>query len=351
MEYEYDLLDKVFEHYYTEGLDLSDTKLYSCMHLLEPQYEMYKRFIKFGFLPDNITVLGKIYSSNIGVINELKELGITVVQPEFGDNSFDIEHVENCKNIIRQMEPSSRNIILDDGGELICQAISHRVSFAVEQTSSGYRKLENKALDFSVYNVARSKTKLTQESPLIARLVYERIAEYIEENEIKNPKMAVVGLGPIGESVYQLFRSNNFNIKGFDIETSKLALVSYLQEESPDIVIGATGSTLFSFEDLRVLESEHTYHFVSVSSSDREFPVAVCREGQGVHENVKYSNFTFVNNGFPITFKGMRNELTPIEIEKTIALLMGSVFEGVLTKPQQTGFIELPLVLEELINP
>lgn len=350
MEYNYPLFERVFNHYHKEGADFSNVKLHSCMHLLGPQAEMYKRFIQFGFDPRNITALGKIYSSNHEVVEELRGLGINVIQPEFDARSFDLVHAENCRNEANQIQDKDTNIILDDGGYLITEARSKNVGFAVEQTSSGFRKLENDMLNFPIFNVARSKTKLTQESPLIARQIVERTAAYIEDKGLTNPMFLIIGLGPIGSATYQILESQGEMVRGLDIETSREDLLKYLKTERPDVVIGATGSQLFTVEELESLNSEHTYHFISVSSSDREFPVCTLRNGQGPHEDVTYKNFVFVNNGFPITFKGLRNELTPVEIEKTIALLMGSVFHGILYGSDSNGFVDVPEELQYLIN-
>jgi len=350
MDYSYPLLQKVFNHYYKEGADVSKAKLYSCMHLLAPQIEMYKYFIKFGFSPSNIIALGKIYSSNIEAIEELRSLGVSVVQPDFDGRAFDTTHAENCKKIALEIGDTEQNIVLDDGGFLIHEARSKPVRFAVEQTSSGFRKLENDCPQFPIFNVARSKTKLTQESPLIARQIFERVVDYAKENGLESPKVVIVGLGPIGEATLQIFKSNSFDTTGFDKETTKTELLSALLKNKPDIVIGATGSPLFSSDDVKELEGNHIYHLVSVSSSDREYPVASYRSAEGVHEVVRYENLRFVNNGFPISFKGSKNELTPVEIEKTIALLMGSVFHGVCNKSQESGFVEVPEELQDLIN-
>ena len=320
------------------------------MHLLAPQAEMYKKFIEFGFSPQNITALGKIYSSNTEIIEELRNIGINVLQPEFSGKAFDTEHAENCRRIAVAIDGDFKNIILDDGGYPIHEARGKAISFAVEQTSSGFRKLENDSLNFPIYNVARSKTKLTQESPLVARQIFELITEYIEANHIQNPKIVIVGLGPIGEACLQIFKTNDFLIEGLDIETTKSDFISYLEIKRPDLVIGATGSSLISADDLERLMSDHTYHFISVSSSDREFPVATHRSGEAAHDHIRYKNFVFVNNGFPITFKGLRNALTPLEIEKTIALLMGSIFHGLLNQTQGKGFIDVPEELQDLIN-
>jgi len=311
---------------------------------------MYKMFIDFGFKSENIFALGKAYSSSKEVISDLERIGIRVFQPEFSGTSFDLEHINNCKHFARNISDDGTNIILDDGGQLIVTAKDKHISFAVEQTSSGFRKLEGSTIPFPVINVARSKTKLTQESPLIARLIFERIKTYLIENDIISPKFLIIGLGPIGNSVLQILTEEDCRVTGFDVETAKENIMQYLKDEKPDIIVGATGSSVLTENDLTVLGDEHVYHFISVSSSDREFPVVSFRGDQTIHEDIKYKNFIFVNNGFPITFKGNKYESTPLEIEKTIALLMGSVLHGAAKKINGNGLINVPHELESLIN-
>ena len=329
---------------------MSDFRIYSCQHLLAPQYEMYKMFIDFGFKPEHIFALGKAYSSNKDVVNDLKKLGIKVFQPDFSGISFDLEHTNNCKNLALKISDSGKNIILDDGGQLIFVSKDKNISFAVEQTSSGFRKLKGVTINFPVTNVARSKTKLTQESPIIARIIFERIKTYLIDNSIISPKFLIIGLGPIGDSVLQILTEENYKVKGFDVETAKENILLHIKSEKPDIIIGATGSSVFNEDDLVLLESEHIYHLISVSSSDREFPVVSFRKDQVIHGDVRYKNFVFVNNGFPITFKGNKYESTPVEIEKTIALLMGSVLHGAVQGAKGEGFVDVPQELESLIN-
>jgi hypothetical protein len=351
MDYSYPLLEKVFNYYKKEGMDLSEFRVYSCQHLLAPQFEMYKRFISFGFKPEDIYVLGKAYSTNPEVVDDLRKIGIQVFQPEFTGKSFDEEHSNNCNFIAEKVSDENKNIILDDGGYLINVLKTKKIFSGVEQTSSGFRKLENQNLSFPVYNVARSKTKLTQESPLIARLILDRTKAYIDKNNIISPKFLVIGLGPIGNSILQILNEEGSPVVGFDIEKDRNSLITYLRDEKPVIVIGATGNSLFSDSDLADLEGGHEYHFISASSSDREFPVVPLRTNNEVHQDVVYKNFIFVNNSFPITFLGNKYESTPIEIEKTIALLMGSVFHSV-NNPLDVvgGIIDVPEELEQIVN-
>ncbi len=355
MEYDYPLLNKVFAHYKKSGKEVDDIYLVCCQHLLEPQLKMFELFIDFGFKPDHIPVLGKIYSANSSVIDELIDLGIKVSLPPFSGKPFDEEHSYNCKVVAASIPLDKKVIILDDGAEMIRAFIDskHQVLFAVEQTSSGFRKLENINAPFAIINVARSATKLTQESPIIARLCYERITTYIQSRDISNPSILIVGLGPIGEGVYEIFGQNNFIVEGFDIKLGHKDLLSIIHKSKPDIIVGATGASILSVDEIEKMPSDKTFHLISVSSSDREFPVANFRnhkDNAGTYADVQYKNIVFVNNGFPITFKGNRNELVPIEIEKTVCLLGGAVLDGVINRAEKTGLVNVSEGLEQLIN-
>lgn len=351
MNYSYPLLNKVSDFYKSKlSNDIRNHVIYSCQHLLEPQLEMYKKFIEFGFLPENIFVLGKIYSSNSEIIEEMKQLGVNVEQPELKVGSFSSQHADNCKKIISGMSDQDINIILDDGASLIEEGkkTAKNILFAVEQTSSGFRKLEGKDYSFPIFNVARSKTKLTQESPLIGRLIADRIEDYLESLNILNPRFLIVGLGPIGASLKQIL-DKEFFVQGID-KGDTTDLVNYIKDNGIDMVIGATGTRIIDREEIEDLVDGKNIYLVSVSSSDIEFPVEYYRTDFNPHNDVKFKNITFVNNGFPITFKGNRYESTPIEIEKTIALLMGSVMNGVINDTKKEGLIDLPEELEKLIS-
>ncbi len=311
---------------------------------------MYKGFIEIGIKPENITALGKIYSTNSEVLEELKGLGINAIQPEFSGQFFDEEHRKNCEEVLKSVKANDV-VILDDGAEMISvfSESDKNTLFAVEQTSSGFRKLENTNYDFPVINVARSKTKLTQESPLIARLCFERIVEYAKENNIDNPSFVLIGLGPIGENIKEIFKENDFKVSGYDKEDYQ-SIVELINKEKPDIVVGATGGQIISKEEVEELNQDHHFHFISVSSSDREFPVSEFRNHSNTHQDVLAGNITFVNNGFPVTFMGNRYESTPIEMEKTVCLLFGSVAHGVKTGYDDSGLTGVPKSLEDLIN-
>lgn len=354
MNYSYPILNKVFAAFLSKQPNLDSLHLIACQHLLEPQLEMFKQLISFGFKPQNILVIGKAYSANKEIVEELKALGIKASVPEFVPKSFDIQHAENCLNMLNTLPAGIKDIvILDDGAELvkIFSENQREVLFAVEQTSSGFRKLENLKLNFPVINVARSSIKLEQESPFIARLCFKRIEAYINDSKLQKPTVLVVGLGPIGEAILEIFKDEGLQVEGFDIKHGHSNLVGHIREIKPDIVVGATGFNIITEKDLDTLTPDHQFHFISVSSSDREFPVASFRKTNKIHEDIRYKNFVFVNNGFPITFKGNRYEGTPEEIEKTICLLGGSIVYGILYHSSLTsGLVDVPKELLDIIK-
>jgi len=352
MDYQYPLLKRIFDHFYKSDKDLSDIYLVCCQHLLEPQAKMFELFIDLGFSPQKIIILGKAYSANVEIAKEITKKGLRVLTPKFSGISFDEEHQKNCKEILGLVPAEANVVILDDGAELIMTFAHDRrnVLFAVEQTSSGFRKLENNKTTFPVINVARSVTKLTQESPLVARLCFERIIKYLLEKGLEKPEVLVVGLGPIGESVREVFKQNDFIVHGFDTKLGHNDLLSFVIDKKPDVIIGATGVTIFSRDDIEKMNRSKPLYLISVSSSDREFPVVSFRKNAEIYDDVQYKNIVFVNNGFPITFKGNRNELLPLEIEKTVALLSGSILYGVEKGVVGGGVVDVPKSLEQLIN-
>lgn len=353
MNYDYPILNKIFKFYNKQEHNVKDLYLVCCQHLLEPQLKMIELLIKFGFSPNRILVLEKVYSSNKEIVEELISLGVKVIRSEFNGNSFDKNHEKNCEYIFGIIPNDAKSILIDDGAQLIktFNDKNKEVLFAVEQTSSGFRKLQNESLQFPVFNVARSNTKLIQESPLVAHHLYERMISYFNKYDLIKLKILVVGLGPIGESISEIFKENNFEVDGFDIKLGHSDLVNKIKDYRPNVIIGATGNSVLNKDDIESLYSDDPLYLISASSSDREFPVLQFRtKKESVHDDVIFKNIIFVNNGFPFTFVGNRNEMLPIEIEKTICLLCGCVMYGSIKKISESKLIEVPQEIENLIN-
>lgn len=340
----------------------------ACQHILEPQKIMFEFISIFGVPKDNIHILGKIYSTNREVLKELGDEGFIITQPDFHRNiSFDEQHKINChnffSNFIGRVPAGSRVIVIDDGAVLLTIANDHmsridkNMDFVgIEQTSSGFRKLEGVKLNFPIINVARSPIKLDKESPLIARLGCERINRMIRKYNIQDPRILIVGLGPIGNNTFFILTEEGYPVIGHDITfDSETEIVELIRVNKINIVIGATGVNIIDKQQVQRLNNlGWPIYLISMSSSDREFPAVFLRKDDkpntDIHSDIKWENIMLTNNGFPITFEGNRYESTPIEIEKTIALLYGSVLYAILNDLNNCELTDVPKIITENID-
>jgi len=366
--YEYPLLEKITDLFKDQSKDaFGSIYICGCQHVLEPQGKMFELLSDFGIPKSNIYILGKIYSTSKEILGELKDKGFRVEQPIFNlQKTFDEQHVANCTNLfsnfIKNVPEGSRVIVIDDGADMLnvfnknYGDIKDKFTIiGIEQTSSGYRKLEKEKLYFPVLNVARSPIKLDKESPLIARLGCDRINEVIKTYSIKEPRILVVGLGPMGNNVLLILKEEGYFVIGHDTQINYQGeIVDLVSQNMINIIVGVTGSSLVSQEQVEKLNSatlSEKLYLISMSSSDREFPSAFLRQYSAInaptHSDAQWNNIVLVNNGFPITFKGKRYESTPLEIEKTIALLYGSTLYASLNNISGNGFIDVPKIVTD----
>lgn len=353
--HKYKTLDQIFNYYSNKDKKgLENINIVACQHLLEPQLEMFKRFIAFGFLPENIYVIGKVYSTSTSVLADFKKLGVYVEQPIFDGESFDNHHCVSVRNFLQRIKKASTSsiIIIDDGAEVILQSqsILENILFGIEQTSAGFRKIDRVevAFEFPIINVARSTVKLREESPLIAQKCWDIFESKVS---ISQPVILIVGLGAVGGAMSQLLEEKGFQVHGFDKAHGHQNLLRHIREVKPDIIIGATGENILTKDEIVKLESmaQKKMIFFSVSSSDREFDISEFRkESFEIHKDIAFGKLIFLNNGFPLNFQGARNANTPKEMEPTMALLLGSLLYGVTENMSSVhGLVDVP---EEVIN-
>ncbi len=365
--YDYPLLNKITDLFNDQPKEaLNEVYICGCQHILEPQGKMFELLSNFGIPKGNNYILGKVYSTNAEIFNELKLDGFNVYQPPFDlKNSFDEQHVANCLNLyssfIKFVSKGSKIIVIDDGADMLniinknFNDIENKFHIiGIEQTSSGFRKLEKEKLNFLVINVARSPIKLDKESPLIARLGCDRINDVIKSYSIDEPRMLVIGLGPIGKNVQLILQEEGYFVIGHDTNlNTQDEIVDLVKENNINIIIGVTGTSLITEEQVKRLSeiSSEKLYLISMSSSDREYPSAFlrqeCVKSALTHSDAQWKNVVLVNNGFPITFKGKRYESTPIEIERTIALLYGSVLYASMNTISEKGFIYVPKIVTD----
>lgn len=355
------LITKTFNLFFkNEKTDLTRTYIFACQHILRPREAMFSLLVEFGIPQENIFILGKAYSTNDKLLKELVKNGFNVDQPPFDTNkSFDEQHSENCKWLfdlcIEKVPSKSRVIVLDDGAMLLSlfndrfEKISKEIEvLGIEQTSSGFRKLENEKLNFPIINVARSAIKLGKESPFIAETCLKKLSEYFLGKEIGYKKYLIIGLGPIGEAFIELLQEQGENVVGFDIVLENEKLREKIKTLKPNIIIGTTGTTSISGDDIEYLNSlRYPIYLVSASSSDREFSATSYRKKSesNIHSDIRFDNIVFVNNGFPINFEINRPKEGIEWIERTICLILGSVlYLASIKKPSilRVGFIDVP---------
>lgn len=347
--------------------DFAKTYIFACQHILRPREKVLSLLIEFGIPKENIFVLGKAYSTNNSLFEELKDAGFNLYQPPLDiKKSFDEQHKKNCNQMFSLFEKTvprgSRVIILDDGGVLLSEfnrnfeTINRGIEIlGIEQTSSGFRLLENVTLNFPIINVARSAIKLVKESPFIAEVCLEKLSIYILGNKIVPSRFIVIGLGPVGQALVDVLQKQGEKVFGFDTILGHKNLIEKITKLRPNIIIGATGATAISREDVERLDSlGYPIHLVNVASSDREFPVAAYRQDKNlhIHSDVKYGNIIFVNNGFPINFGTGHFKGGVEKIEKTICLLLGSVLylankQESVTLPEE--FIKVPKKITNIL--
>lgn len=365
LNYNYSKLRNLEEFFITDlkNKDLSKVVIIACQHILEPQKVMFQKIINMGFSPENIFLMGKIYSTNYGVFKEIQDLGIYVLESGFQiQTSFDMQHAHLCKFLLQKShnarKKADRVIVLDDGGELINQLIledKYDSVIGIEQTSSGFRKLENTIVPFPVYNVARSKIKLELETPAVVSLGIRRIEEKLQELGWEKPDILIVGLGPIGAEMEIQLLNHGYNVSVYD-KIHGEQNISEIIGKNIQVVIGTTGSQILSHDELLLLDEnlDKKIFFVSMSSSDREFELWKLRDLFGneneLHGDVVFGNIIITNNGFPITFKGNRFEGSPEEMERTICLLFSGVCLGIVKESVPNGLIDIPgVIMEKLV--
>ncbi len=200
--------------------------------------------------------------------------------------------------------------------------------------------------------------KLIKESPLIAEFGCNRIIDTVAQYAISEPRILVVGLGPIGSNVLSILADKNYFTAGYDIaHYDQSELIDLIKKDNISIVIGATGQSILNESQLQEIKMilDHDLYLISMSSADREFPAPYIRKNgvhsAEIHADVVWDSLVLINNGFPITFKGKRYESTPQEIERTIGLLYGSTLEAIIADMSDAvGFIEVPLKVVEVLE-
>ncbi len=352
------LLNLVLEKY--PDVDLQDTLIIACQHILGTTVNLFQAFIDKGVNPKKIYLMGKCYSTNERAYKKLSQLGVNVSKLSMAyksgisfDEQFE-EYINEFLHFVLKNETSEgfkKVIILDDGGQLLLFAndlIEYKTNVVgIEQTSSGFEKLKNSKFNFPIINVAKSEAKLKVEAPLIANLIVEKVKTHIKSND----KILVVGQGAIGKNIYTILKKE-FSVVKYDAVTHNEPFPGKYEKNLPmyNVIFGATGQSILTPGNFNQL-NEHCV-LISASSSDREFSAVYLRRKLGVskdcHKTLQYEGVKILNSGFPVNFDGKEHSLLPAQAQLTRALLLAAVLQSAVEKGK--GLKELDKKIQEEVS-
>lgn len=325
-----------------EPADWSNVLVIACQHLVESNFLYLQKIVDQGLPPQNLFMIGKAYSTSDAVIADFNNIGV-YVHPSSNQfdsyQSFNQQFHQAIADFFADISSKvdfqafDKVLIMDDGAELLLYAhhnIADLSHFAgVEQTSSGFHKLDGLTLKFPIVNVARSQAKLILESPFIAEAVIKNFHQYLQSQLLQPKRILIVGAGYIGNCIYNQLRQH-YTVHRYDIEQHKSDFDhAQLHQIQPDYdaVISCVGRTIFTAEDYQYFKPEVILG--SASSSDVEFSAELLRklapQTNDVHADIRIPGpngaIHLFNAGFPLNFDGSR-QLIPLEkIQLTETLL------------------------------
>ncbi len=346
-------------------LNLSNTLIIAVQHLCWTTEILFDTLLDLKLPPKNLYVLGKCYSTNPEILYNIRKKEINaLVESSFFNCSmpFDVDFDRNLDEMIKEIISSNdlfsfdRIIILDDGGHLLERATlllpKGLPIVGIEQTSSGFNRMQGKNLSFPVINLARSWLKLEYESVIIISVALKKLKKMLDgiDSEIRN--VLIIGNGVLGQKIYEILK-DRFLVSIYDELPEKSTIAQgELKERLKefDLIIGCTGFTSLTFDDYRYLKKPVI--LASISSSDREFDSFHFRKLNPVkncHDHVTINGITLLNCGFPITFDADYDSTDTVEFEITRALLLASIYQSSITCLSLKGFLALDHNLQKFI--
>lgn len=353
---------------------LEGTYVLAAQHLLETSTVLFNNLFGLGLGARNFSVIGKCYSTNPVVYSELKEIkGLDVCSSSlkfFPELSFDLQYKENVRAFLKTRiekileSKCEKLLVLDDGGELIHavnQAKKAKILAAdievvgVEQTSSGFAKLQTICLDFPIINIARSDAKLQIESHLIADAVLKNLWIALTEIGCQPAKALVIGKGAIGSKIQEKL-SSYCAVDSYDLLKERSTISDFKKSNFKhyNLIVGCSGNEVLAPIDIRFLCEGVV--LVSASSSDREFSGVTFRSAQtgplrNCHEHVNYNGIYLLNCGFPINFS-KHYELVDNEMyQLTRSLLLAGILQACWSRTNlSTSFIDLDAIVQDRIR-
>lgn len=336
--------------------NLDQVVLLACQHLLASNGSVFEALNKHGLQYPNMFIIGKCYSANADVCEELKKRGAKVLIPKKPDIPLSFDYRKSLANAASRMlaeiikhtlvgKKLSTLLIVDDGGEIITKAndiLDFRLKIvAVQQTRSGIDRLRSLICRFPVINVAESEEKLTKESPIIAQSILDHINAAAVIPPLEKSNVLILGAGSIGSAVYNLVQEVAKSVESYDTLHTGTINDKELEETLPitNIIIGTTGANCLNQRIINNLKEGAV--LISASSSNTEFihesffvnPTEKVSKLGGVRQNTTLRNnygnkVTLINEGFPINFDGSKDPISVNKIKLTRILITRGILQA-----------------------
>lgn len=320
-------------------------------HLVFTTVDLIESLIILGAKPKNIHIMGKIYSTCSKVEERIIQMGVVYHASSYPQQlgCFKDHFNYDIKNMWDKISTNLRTphiIVLDDGGHCITNIpkyLSNNYNiYTIEQTSSGISQVKNNI--FNLINVAYSCAKQFLESPMIAKIVIEKLKKIIPLNS-KNIIYGIVGCGVIGSSIIQELLSTNQRIVVYDKNIHKIPPLDFIETtndiqllfQKANFIFGCTGTDITTSLDLHKLSG--VKYLISCSSQDTEFNSLL----KYIQKNYPYKNLNtlreiecpikegyikILKGGYPINFDNSGNSVPFKYIQLTRGLLLGGVIQA-----------------------
>lgn len=341
------VLNALVKRLRTEGFKFDSSSHLVCVqHILATNVALFEALFELGIEPARTTVLSKGYSDSATCIAALRNLGATVLaaagpsEPGWYEKTRERE-IRSFWQYARSRIPSNESapILLGDvGGRLMLHvsdmldpSSTDRKVVAIEQTSSGLRRVDRNPFRLPIVNLARAAAKCMHESRILADGILHRI----DQEALGNwPQMhvCVIGRGPVGNAMAAALADRQIPFEIFD-EFDAGEGQELLQQavNRADLIFGCTGHGLFYnwplsvFRDGQVLASCSSED-VEFSSLLRSIPAYPRAGWPAPHSEIPLDSgaLQILRGGFPFNFDDSGVSLPEQEIQITTALTLAA---------------------------
>jgi adenosylhomocysteinase len=344
-------------------------------HMLGSNFPLFRALRAAG--ASSAIVVGTPYGTNRAVRRAVRAEGFDVRVPRLDPDAYEAAVKKAIDDLLARRKKDRPIVVLDDGG-LVAKIIHTDPAYAgvrrqfkiVEQTTQGLSVADGVTLEAPVIAAARSRSKL-MESRFIGRAVAVKVRQAIDRagGKLDGKRVVVVGYGWVGRAVARELKAGGARVTVVERSPTRRRSaarrydVSGLQAALPaaDVVIGTTGETSLRLEHLRLLKSGALV--ASASSKQIELDMKALRREASRREVLGAKNplvrlptaryrlggrsITVLGDGWPVNFDGDVEDIPPVEIQITRALMLAGALQAMKLRPgSAAGVIPLDRKLD-----